>query len=144
MRNVICCWCSNNVDGFESHVPLYFSGKRNRKLGFKSTIDTLFFSGHELLNESYKRCLEDVGYRIHDVSGIYRGLAERYSTLDQFGDYEKKCFLRWLVVSSYFPREPIVHYDGDIVFNEDPNAISCLLRGKTFVLQGCPALTAIS
>src|SRR5262249_32292468 len=36
------------------------------------------------------------------------------------------------------------HYDGDVVFNEDPDVVANLLHGKTFVLQGCPALTSIS
>src|SRR5262249_6592551 len=91
-----------------------------------------------------KRSLQEVGYRVHDVSKIYSELANAYAALDPFGDYEKKCFLRWAVISTCFPGEQIIHYDGDVVFNEDPDVISRLLRGKTFVMQGCPALTAIS
>ena len=139
MRNVICCWCNKNADAFENHVPLYFSGKRNQKLGSKTTIDTLFLSGHELLSENYKRSLQEVGYRVHDVSKIYSELANAYAALDPFGDYEKKCFLRWAVISTCFPGEQIIHYDGDVVFNEDPDVIPRLLRGKTFVMQGCAA-----
>lgn len=143
MRNVICCWCNSNADDFENHVPLCFSGLRNQELGFENGIDVLFLSGFELLSKDYKRRLREVGYEVHDVSEIYRGLADTYPALNQFGDYEKKCFLRWPIISSYFSREQIIHYDGDVVFNEAPAVISGLVHGKTFVLQGCPVLTAI-
>ena len=144
MRNVICCWCNKDSETFENHVPLSFSGNRNKKLGFANRIDILFLSGFERLTEVYKEDLKDTGYRLHDVSGIYREFATRFPQLDRFGDYEKKCFLRWPTIASYFPGEPIVHYDGDIVFNEDPVMLARLLKHRTFVLQGCPALTVIS
>jgi hypothetical protein len=144
MRNVICCWCNKDAEAFENHVPLYFCGKRNVKLGFENRIDVLFLSGYERLDETYKQNLQDVGYRVHDAGAIYNELAGRYSALHRFGDYEKKCFLRWPVIATVFPRESIIHYDGDVVLNEDPAVIARLLERKTFVLQGCPALTAIS
>ena len=143
MRNVICCWCTRKPNEFEDHVPLYFVGMRNMKLGFNSKIDLLFLSGLELLCDDYKDNLRAVGYTLHDASGIFRSLAMKYTALDRFGNYEKKCFLRWPVISSYFAGESIIHFDGDIVFNENPDVISGLLQGKTFVLQGCPALTSI-
>jgi len=144
MRYVICCWCGKNSDEFEKHVPLLLSGKRNLKLGFRNDIDILFLAGYDLLGEDYKQKLKSTGYELHDVSGICGGLERKYQVLDKFGEYEKKCFLRWAVISSYFPGESIIHYDGDIIFNEDPEVIGALLQGKTFVLQGCPALTSIS
>src|SRR5262245_617565 len=130
MRNIVCCWCNTNSDDFESRVPLCFSGRRNQKLGFEHTIDALFLSGYELLSEVYKQRLREVGYQVHDVSWIYRDLTKGYAALTQFGDYEMKCFLRWLVISSYFPGESIIHYDGDIVFNQNPVLISGLLKRK--------------
>jgi len=144
MRQVICCWCDGDSDMFEKHVPVYFSGKRNLHLGFSNDIDILFLSGYGLLSEEYKDRLRDIGYKVHDVTTVYRELDSKYSALSQFGNQERNCFLRWLVISSYFPGEPIIHYDADIVFNEDPTIIGKLLNGRTFVLQGCPALTAIS
>ena len=144
MRNLICCWCNGDSETFENQVPLSFSGNRNTKLGFDNRIDILFLSGFERLTEAYKEELQDTGYRLHDVGGIYREFANRFSQLDRFGDYEKRCFLRWPIIASYFPGEPIVHYDGDIVFNEDPAVLARLLKHRTFVLQGCPALTVIS
>ncbi len=144
MRNVICYWCGKNSDDFEKHVPLLFSGKRNLKLGFRNNIDILFLAGYDQLSERYRQDLSDTGYELHDVSSIYRDLEMKYPALNEFGEYEKKCFLRWPVISSYFPGESIIHYDGDILFNEDPEVIGRLLQGKTFVAQGCPALASIS
>ncbi|QWV95082.1 hypothetical protein KP004_07860 [Geomonas oryzisoli] len=144
MRNVICCWNDRNPSHFESHVPLLFSGRRNLALGFSNEIDLLFLNGLDLLGERYKEQLEEVGYRLHDVSDLYAGTADRYAALCAFGGYEMKCFLRWPVIASYFRGDRIIHYDGDIVFNEDPAVIGVLLQGSTFVLQGCPAVTCIS
>jgi hypothetical protein len=144
MRNLICCWCNSDSENFENHVPLVLSGNRNTRLGFENRIDILFLSGFDRLTDAYKAALKNTGYRLHDVSGLYRELVTRYSPLDRFGDYEKKCFLRWPIIAKYFPNEPVVHYDGDIVFNEDPAVIARLFRHRTFVLQGCPALTAIT
>ena len=97
MRNVICCWCDNS-DSFETHIPLLFSGQRNRRLGFTNNIDLLWLSGYELLRDEYKQCLRDVGYTIHDVTTLYRELETRYSALQRFSNYERKCFLRWLII----------------------------------------------
>jgi hypothetical protein len=144
MRHVICCWCNTDAEVFETHVPLHFCGKRNIGLGFEKCLDVLFLSGYERLSDTYRQSLQDVGYRVHDLSAIYSALAEKYSPLNRFGDYEKKCFLRWPAIATYFPGERIVHYDGDIVLNEGPAVIARLLERRTFVLQGCPALTSIS
>ena len=144
MRTVICCWCDRSPEEFESNVPLYFSGKRNLSLGFSNDIDLAFLTGYEHLGVNYQGQLKDAGYRLHDAESIYKELDRKYAVLDVFGDYEKKCFLRWLVLSFLFPGEALLHLDGDIVLNEDPSVIARLLERRTFVLQGCPALTCIS
>lgn len=144
MRNVICCWCNGDSTSFENHVPLLFVGERNLKLGFKNDIDILFLHGYELLNENYRSALKGIGYELSDAQKIFLDLDKKYDKLEMFGSYEKKCFLRWLVISQYFCGEHITHYDGDVIFNEDPRILRQALSGKTFVLQGCPALTCIS
>lgn len=144
MRPVICCWSNGDADAFESRVPLLFAGRRNIELGFSNDVDILFLEGHDLLSAEYQSRLAECGYTLHDVSGLYGEANRRYATLNRFTDYEKKCYLRWPVMFSFFAGAPLIHYDADIVFNEDPAAISRLLTGRTFVLQGCPALTCIS
>ena len=144
MRHVICCWCDTDANRFENHVPVLFSGSRNLRLGFSNEIDLLFLSGYELLAEDYKSGLREVGYTLHDLARIYSEVESKYSSLQRFSNHVIKYFLRWLVISAYLGKEPIIHYDGDIVFNEDPVVIGKLLKGRTFVLQGCPALTVIT
>lgn len=144
MQNVIVAWCNNNSVSFENIVPLEFSGRRNNQLGFKDKINVLFLEGYELLDENYKKSLQELGYELHDNEKIYKELNNKYNNLSRFGDYEKKCFLRWLVISEYFGGDDIIHYDGDVVLNEAPATIQEKVRGMTFVLQGCPAVTVIS
>lgn len=143
MRNVIVCWVYN-VSSFEDWVPLCFMGERNLKMGFKNDFDILFLEGYELLPENYKSYLKGLGFSLHDVNHQYSDFNRNYKTLNRFTDYEKKCFLRWLVIQQYFTGEGIMHYDGDVLFNEDPGVLQRGLKGMTFVLQGCPALTCIS
>ncbi len=150
MRSVIVAFYDTSEKIFESQIPLLFVGKRNQNLGFYSNnyccskIDLLFLSGFKNYSSKYKNDLKSVGYVLHDVLSIYSELDARYSFLNKYSDYDKKCFLRWLVIKNYFPGEKIIHYDGDIIFNEDPEVIKNKVEGKTFVLQGCPAFTVIS
>lgn len=143
MKKVIVAWCNTNAYDFESHIPLKFVGQRNKKLGFNNDIHVLVLDGLSRLSEIYKTDLKNLGYVLHDLSSLYQLLAKKYAQLDRFGDYEKKCFLRWLVIEQLFAGESIMHVDGDIVFNEDPNVIASLVTDKTFILQGCPAFTVI-
>ncbi len=144
MQSVIIAWCNKDTQSFEEHVPLKFVGQRNAKLGFSNTIQVLFLDGFDRLSDTYKAELKNLGYQLYDASHIYQSFAQQYSRLDRFGDYEKKCFLRWPVINTFFSGQPVVHFDGDIVFNEDPSVITNLVSNKTFVLQGCPAFTVIS
>lgn len=144
MRCVIVAWCKTNSTQFENHVPLKFVGTRNNKLGFKTEIDVLFLEGYNLIDDNYKAALKELGYKLHDATKIFSELEIKYGELDRFGEYEKKCFLRWLIIGKCFSGERIIHFDGDIVFNDCPHSLSEKLSGKTFVLQGCPALTVIS
>lgn len=144
MRNVIVVWAKGNADLFEQNVPLGFVGQRNARLRFNSDIDILFLDGYDLLEEGYRVLLQELGFNLYDVQKIYSDFAAKYSSLNRFGDFEKKCFLRWVVISEFYSKEQIVHYDGDVVFNEDPHIMLSKMNGKTFVLQGCPALACIS
>ena len=122
MKSIIIVWSNKDEKAFEEHVPLLFVGQRNLKLGFSNNIDVLFLDGFN--RYGYKKDLINLGYALHDVEPIYKRLSDTYPVLNRFGDYEKKCFLRWLVINECFPGESIIHYDGDIVFNENPEIIA--------------------
>jgi len=144
MKNVIVAWCKTDYKGFEAQVPLKFIGERNNVLNYGNDVHVLFLSGYNNLSHFYKNSLKELGYHLHDVSLLFDELSARYTQLDRFGDYEKKCFLRWPLIQRYFEGEKIIHYDGDIVLNESLEKIARIVDGKTFVLQGCPAFTVIS
>lgn len=143
MKIVMVVWNSGTAEQFENNVPLVFVGQRYQKLRYQHEMHLLLIDGLERWPSTYQQQLIDLGYILHDAGELYNQLANDYVALDRFGAYEKKCFLRWLVIDRYFPQEPIMHVDGDIVFNEDPQVITQLVQGLTFVLQGCPAFTVI-
>lgn len=139
MINVVVVWADQDAAAFEHHIPLLWLGKRTRKIGSTATMHLLFLEGMDQLGERYLEELKELGYIPLDCSERYLQLGSSYSQLDRFGDYEKKCFLRWLVIQECFDNEPLIHYDGDIIFNETPEIIASTFGDKTFVLHGCPA-----
>ena len=144
MKSVIVAWHLNPRKNFERLVPLQFLGERNRALGFQNSIDVVFLEGLQHLPSEYRGKLSELGFTLYDASSLYREQAERYAKLSRFGDYEFKCMLRWPVLQHLFSGTSLIHYDGDILFNECPSKIAELAAGQTFVLQGCPAMAAIS
>ncbi len=145
MKNVTCAWVNTNEHDFESFIPLKFIGERNIRLGYSNDFYILFLDGYNRLSSVYKNNLIALGYHLHDVSAMYAAIGKQYSGLDVFNNnYRKNTFLQWLVMEQFFAGDPIIHYDGDIVLNEDPAIIAQKVAGKTFILQGCPAFAAIS
>ena len=143
-RNVIVVWADKGSSVFERYTPLKFAGERNRRLGYANDFDVVFLYGIDTLDLEYKGNLKALGYRLHDASKPYAAVRARYPGLERFGRFERNCFLRWLVLAECFAGERLIHYDGDVVFNEDPRVLAERISGTTFVFQGCPAWTAIS
>ncbi|MGC1782962.1 MAG: hypothetical protein WA708_10625 [Acidobacteriaceae bacterium] len=144
MKSLIVVWNKSNAKSFEDQIPLLFNGMRNLRLGSKNAFDVLFLEGLNLLSRGYKERLSGLGYKLHDLATCYRKFESKYSKLAQFGDYERKCFLRWLVIKDFCGNSPFVHYDADVVFNATPEELDSAFAGLTFVLQGCPAYTRVS
>lgn len=142
MRNVICVW--NNGNGaFEKNIPLEYIARRNERLGYSSEIDVIVMGGFNFFSSEYKETLLRLKFRLIDCTKLYSEAEAMNLNLARFGDYELKCFLRWIVLYKHYVSEPLIHYDGDVVFNENPDFMATLLKDKTFVLQGCPAFTCI-
>ncbi len=143
MKQIVAVWNKSDDSEFESKVPLEFNGKRNRSLGSKASFDVLFLEGLNLLSDGYRERLSALGYSLHDMECSYLLLKNRYAQLARFGDYEQKCFLRWLVIRDLYGDQPFIHYDADIVFNATPEEIETDFDGLTFILQGCPAYARV-
>lgn len=144
MKSVIVAYVKDNEINFENTIPLQFVGKRNLSLGYSNDIYILFSQGYELLSPLYRDSLKDLGFHIYNVTDIYSKIDVQYPGLNALSQYEKNTFLQWLLMYEFFQGDPIIHYDGDIVFNEDPAIIAQKVKGKTFILQGCPAFTPVS
>ncbi|MBI2521852.1 MAG: hypothetical protein HYV97_15660 [Bdellovibrio sp.] len=144
MKYVMVFWNKFSASDFEEKIPLNFIAQRYRSRNFTASFDLLFLEGIEKLSQNYLQTLHQNNFLTHDVSKMYDSFSKAYSSLDRFGDYEKKCFLRWMVLKEYFRGEKIIHFDGDLILNEDPATLLKKINNRTFVLQGCPAFTVIS
>jgi hypothetical protein len=143
-RNVVFGWINTNSILSENKIPTLWIGERNLKLGSKNDIDLVILDGFTNFTKDYLSQLENVGYNIINATNIFHTFSKKYSLLNRFGDYEKKCFLRWLVLENLYGDESVIHFDGDIVFNETPENLQKRFEKYTFVLQGCPALVSIN
>lgn len=144
MRQIIAAWSRWGDSAFERQVPLRFLGERNRRLGSKREFDVVFLEGLNLLSSGYREKLSALGYLLHDAESSYQRLKGKYAILARFGDYERKCFLRWLAIRDFCGKSPFAHYDADVVFNATPDEIESDFIGLTFMLQGCPAYTRVN
>lgn len=142
MSNVIVVWANGGASDFERHMPLVWGAERNRKLGLGNNFKLIFLEGLTGLEPAYRDELSSLGYQLIDGSSSFKHCCRRFSQLAVFSDYERKCFLRWLVLKDLFGSSPIIHYDGDIVFNAPPDELADTLGEFTFVLQGCPAFVS--
>ena len=143
MITAVAVWAASRRS-FETSVPLveHLHYARAHSIG-SSSIHACFLDGFDTLGDAYKGSLQDAGYTLHDMGETYRSYALRFSSLSRFGDYEMKCFLRWLVLDDCFGHAPLLHIDGDVVLCESPESLMKRFVGLTFVLQGCPAFTHV-
>lgn len=145
MKTVIVLWvATDGLARFHQAVPLDFIGQRNRRLGYSNDIDLVFLEGFELLDEGCRRRWCDLGFTLRDATALFQPHARRFAPLNRYGGFLRNCFLRWLVLAELYGDEPVLHVDGDVVFNESPGTLQQLMAGRTLVVQGCPALTVIS
>jgi hypothetical protein len=129
---------------FEANVPLLCNARRARALGFAAEVDLVFLEGLDSLEASYVSRLREAGYAVRDAGASFRRHAARHLALGRFGRFERNCFLRWLVLADLYAGQPLLHLDGDVVFNESPAELARLCAGRTLVLQGCPAFVALA
>lgn len=143
----VSAWLAEGRDGaaFERSVPLLFNARRLARMGSRQEFTVLFLAGYERLPRSYVRDLASHGFDVVDSSAALRRAAAAYPELKRFNAYEQMCFLRWLVLAEVQPgSDQMIQVDGDLVFGVTPERIAASLSGRTLVLQGCPALTAIA
>lgn len=140
-------WAMGGDDAFERAVPVLWHGEHLRSNGWENPIILCFLQGLELLSAQYRAQLTDVGYTVMDCAPLAAALAERYPVSRRLSTTSRYWFLRWNVLQTLAAERgaaTVVHLDGDVVLLCDPHELYRDVTGKTFVLQGCPALTVIS
>jgi len=141
-----------NVPGFifvwvgkrenEDALPLLWLAQWAQKRSWAPLPSLVFLDGLERVGSRYRKALEQ-SWSIIDRSNEYcRLMAHVPNLVSRVSEYEVKCFLRWGVLARLH-RGQSCHWDGDVVWGEDPNVLTERVAGETFVLQGCPAWTMI-
>lgn len=140
-------WTTVGGDALEQSVPVLWHGEHLRRNGWDNPITLCFLQGLELLSASYRSRLAELGYEIVDCAHQVAEIADRYPQCLQLSTTARFWFLRWNVLQALAMESgtnTVVHLDGDVVLLADPRDLYRDVVGKTFVLQGCPALTVIT
>ncbi len=144
MTPVVTAWVAPGGGArFETHVPLRFNLRRARARGWRGAVDLVLLYGRAELPAEVAAELADLGVTLRDGEASFRAHAARHAALGRFGEFERACFLRWLVLADLYAGAPLLHFDGDVIFNADPAELARRWARRTFVLQGCPAVTAL-
>jgi len=140
-------WTTGGDSSFEQAVPILWHGEHLRRNGWNNPISLCFLQGLELLSDNYRSRLIDLGYEIIDCSRLTGVIMDRYPRSRELVTTSRYWFLRWNVlrlVAEERAAKTVVHLDGDVVFLADPNKLYQEVKGKTFMLQGCPVMTVIT
>ncbi|RNC72771.1 MAG: hypothetical protein ED859_02080 [Desulfuromonadales bacterium] len=140
-------WTTRGDEALEQAVPVLWHGEHLRRQGWSNPITLCFLQGLELLSPGYRGRLVELGYEIVDCGPRAAALTERYPRGRELSTTSRCWFLRWNVLHELATErgaETVVHLDGDVVLLADPRDVYRDVAGKTFMLQGCPALTVIS
>ena len=143
-KSVIVAWYTPGKGELEDNIPLLWTGRHNLRLGSNNDITVVFLSGYKLLSSQYRHSLSSIGYHVVDAEKTYLTIASQYPALNRYSLTERSWFLRWVVLAKLFPSQPMIHYDGDIVWNMTPEAIAIAMKSKTLILSGGPAFAVLS
>ena len=126
----------------ERGLPLLWLAEFADLRGWKTLPTLVVLDGIERLSFQYRRKLE-CSWNLIDQSVQFKQQLSSYPLISsRFSDYEVKCFLRWGILAKLH-RGRSSHWDGDVVWGDNPDVLTARVAGETFVLQGCPAWTMI-
>lgn len=140
-------WTTGGDSAFEQVVPVLWHGEYLRSNGWNNSINLCFLQGLELLSANYRGRLADLGYEIVDCAPLVKKIVDRYPHSLKLSTTSRYWFIRWNVLrilAAEHAATTVVHLDGDVVLLADPTELYQDVAGKTFMLQGCPALTVIT
>lgn len=141
-------WTRGNEFTLEQSVPLVWHGEHIRRMGWSNEIVLVLLEGFRCLSDDYRKHLEGLGYHLLDCQAMAKDIVDsQYPELKTYPAIWKYWFIRWNVLRRITEfggdRGQVIHLDGDVVLMCDPLDLERDVAGKTFMLQGCPAFTAI-
>ncbi|WP_029015168.1 hypothetical protein [Niveispirillum irakense] len=148
MRFHVLVFAAGDDEAFERVMPLRFQGRYLAARNWPNRITVSFMSGFERLSPGYIAELRDLGYEVTDRGAWMDEIRAGFPTLTVLPAYFSFTYLRWLLlerlIRSGEAELPAVLIDGDLLLTSHPDDILADVRGKTFMIQGCPCFTTIS
>ena len=140
-------WTNGDTEAFEKSVPIVWNGKFLRSRGWENGINVVFIAGFPGDNHPYILEVKQLGYNVIDASQMALDILKNFPELDQLTTLLKYWFLRWYILEQLMfetNQKTIVHLDSDIALTVPPSDLCSEFEGRTLVMQGCPAFTAIT
>lgn len=141
-------WCSKDEHTFRESIPLEFLSESIRRYNSTIKFSLVILEGYELFSPNYKREIETLGFGVINYSQQFTKIIHRFENIDKnYSQFERNCLLRWIAFKEIFLSEnqsQFWHLDADMVLYASLDEIAYDTKGKTFFLQGTPALASIS
>ena len=138
----------NNFSKFVADSPIHLLAASIRATGCREKI-ILLINDVNKLPEDYYLLLNSLDVKIVNVDQMTSIITSGYPALASLNFYEMACFVRWLFIERYLRQyderaKDVLIVDGDVLFLVSPGLLRQAFSGRTFVLQGCPAITFLS
>jgi len=143
-------WCIGDEESFRRQIPLELLGASLKRHRSTLPFHLVWLEGIQHLSPAYLDLLSGLGFTLIDHCAAFAATVAAYPNIDaQYSRYERNCLLRWVAFRELFgtdPREPAQfwHLDSDMLLHVSLDDLAKDTAGKTFMLQGCPALLTIS
>jgi hypothetical protein len=139
-RFVSTAWVPRGSAEFEAGAALRVHAKAGRATA-ANPMHVFVLEGFDVLEEPYVAHLREANILLHDATALTAEILKDYAGLNAIATpYDVRCFIRWFVVQQLCPGERLIHFDLDLFFTPDLDAMARILVGceGTF---GSPCLT---
>jgi len=106
-----------------------------------SPLHVFAIKGYKLFTQNYLSRLNDFNIIVIDSEMCYESIHSKYENrLDFINEYEKSCFLRWLVFEEVLSGESFIHIDSDLYLQASVSELEIGLQGLNGTF-GSPCFT---
>ncbi len=135
---------------FEKLIPLRLLGQSVIKYKPQARVRVVILEGYENISPNYIKELRALGLDMVDYTAEFKKIVSQYPKIkNYYSKFERNCFLRWIAFKNIIAKEgakdkQFWHLDSDVILHASLDEIAEDTKGKTFMLQGCPALVSVS